>query len=126
MSNIVQFSAFSNKKNNASSPATQPSPKELREQAALEQENHCYFCGTRKDSKDLHWLTKVGFKPKTHVICNVCTSDAKSNSMDDLRIILALKAMNFKTIKLKQYLELRENGVQIEGVREYKFYFETV
>ncbi|HIF9364718.1 hypothetical protein [Photobacterium damselae] len=126
MSNIVQFSAFSNKKNNASSPATQLSPKELREQAALEQENHCYFCGTHKDSKDLHWLIKVGFKPKTHVICNACTSDAKSNSMDDLRIILALKAMNFKTIKLKQYLELRENGVQIEGIREYKFYFETV
>ncbi|WP_060988548.1 hypothetical protein [Photobacterium leiognathi] len=127
MSNVVQFSAFSgNKKNKATSPTTSSSPKALREEAALKQDNCCYFCGTRKDPKELNWLNKVGFKQKTHVVCGTCRSEAKSRSMDDLRIILALKAMDFRTIKLKQFLELREKGVQIDGVCDYKFYFETI
>ena len=127
MSNVVQFSAFSgNKKNSATSPTTSPSPKALREEAALKQDNCCYFCGTCKDPKELNWLNKIGFKQKTHVVCGTCSSEAKSRSMDDLRIILALKAMDFRTIKLKQFLELREKGVQIDGVRDYKFYFETI
>lgn len=127
MSNVVQFSAFSgNKKNSATLPTTSPSPKALREEAALKQDNCCYFCGTRKDPKELNWLNKVGFKQKTHVVCGTCSSEAKSRSMDDLRIILALKAMDFRTIKLKQFLELREKGVQIDGIRDYKFYFETI
>ena len=125
MSNVVQLSAFSvNKK---TPPATQsPSPKALREQAVLEQQNRCYVCGTRKDTKDLNLLNQIGFKQKTHVVCNSCSSDAKSRSMDELRIILALKAMDFRTVKLQQFIELREKGVQIDGVRDYKFYFETI
>ncbi|WP_318432766.1 hypothetical protein [Photobacterium leiognathi] len=125
MSNVVQFSQFSgNKKQNVTPTNATPSPKALREQAALQQDNHCYFCGTRKDSKDLNWLNKVGFKQKSHVICGTCSAEAKTRSMDELRIILALKAMDFRTIKLKQYQELQEKGVHIDGVRDYKFYFE--
>ncbi|MCP4957149.1 MULTISPECIES: hypothetical protein [Photobacterium] len=125
MSNIVQLSAFNN--NKKTTPASQaPSPKALREQAVLQQQNQCYFCGLRKDTKELNWLNQIGFKQKTHVVCNSCCTDAKSRSMDELRIILALKAMDFRTVKLKQYLELREKGVQIDGVRDYKFHFETI
>lgn len=70
MSNVVQFSAFNgNKKNNTTSPTTSSSPKVLREEAALKQDNCCYFCGTRKGPKELNWLNKVGFKQKTHVVC---------------------------------------------------------
>ena len=123
MSNVVQLSAFNSKKKNTPVP---PSPKALREQAVLKQQNRCYFCGTRKDTKDLNWLNQIGFKQKTHVVCNSCSSDAKSRSMDELRIVLALKAMDFKTVKLQQFLELREKGVQIDGVRDYKFHFETI
>ena len=123
MSNVVQLSAFNSKKKNTPVP---PSPKALREQAVLKQQNRCYFCGTRKDTKDLNWLNQIGFKQKTHVVCNSCSTDAKSRSMDELRIILALKAMDFRTVKLKQFLELREKGVQIDGVRDYKFHFETI
>ena len=123
MSNVVQLSAFNSKKKNTPVP---PSPKALREQAVLKQQNRCYFCGTRKDTKDLNWLNQIGFKQKTHVVCNSCSSDAKSRSMDELRIVLALKAMDFRTIKLQQFLELREKGVQIDGVRDYKFHFETI
>ncbi len=127
MSNVVQFSKFGGSKKTNTTPAnTPPSPKALREQAALKQDNQCYFCGTRKEPKELHWLDKVGFKQKTHVVCGTCSSEAKSRSMDELRIILALKAMDFRTVKLKQYLELREKGVQIDGVRDYKFHFETI
>ncbi|MCC4796465.1 hypothetical protein BCT30_12465 [Enterovibrio norvegicus] len=127
MSNVVQFSKFGgNKKTNTAPANTPPSPKALREQAALKQDNQCYFCGARKEPKELHWLDKVGFKNKAHVVCGTCSSDAKSRSMDELRIILALKAMDFRTVKLKQYIELREKGVHIDGVREYKFYFETI
>lgn len=124
MSNVVQLSAFNNKKNTPASQAS--SPKALREQAASKQQNQCYFCGLRKDTKDLNWLNQIGFKQKTHVVCNSCSADAKSRSMDELRIILALKAMDFRTVKLKQYLELTEKGIQIDGVRNYKFYFETI
>lgn len=124
MSNVVQLSAFNNKKNTPASQAA--SPKALREQAASKQQNQCYFCGLRKDTKDLNWLNQIGFKQKTHVVCNSCSADAKSRSMDELRIILALKAMDFRTVKLKQYLELTEKGIQIDGVRNYKFYFETI
>ena len=46
--------------------------------------------------------------------------------MDELRIILALKAMDFRTIKIQHYLELREKGIQIDDVRKYKFHFETI
>ena len=123
MSNVVQLSAFNSKKKNTPVP---PSPKALREQAVLKQQNRCYFCGTRKDTKDLNWLNQIGFKQKTHVVCNSCSSDAKSRSMDELRIVLALKAMDFRTVKLQQFLELREKGVQIDGVRDYKFHFETI
>ena len=123
MSNVVQLSAFNSKKKNTPVP---PSPKALREQAVLKQQNRCYFCGTRKDTKDLNWLNQIGFKQKTHVVCNSCSSDAKSRSMDELRIVLALKAMDFKTVKLQQFLELREKGVQIDGVRDYKFHFEMI
>ncbi len=126
MSNVVQFSIFSGSKKTNTPPSVQsPSPKALREQAALKQSNHCYFCGEYKETKDLNWLNKTGFKEKTHVICGTCSSAAKSRSMDELRIILALKSMGFRTVKLQQYLELREKGVQIDGVRKYKFYFET-
>ncbi|WP_318477615.1 PLP-dependent aminotransferase family protein [Photobacterium leiognathi] len=125
MSNVVQFSQFSgNKKQNVTPTNATPSPKALREQAALQQDNHCYFCGTRKDTKDLNWLNKVGFRQKTHVVCGTCSAEAKTRPMDELRIILALKAMDFRTIKLKQYQELQEKGVHIDGVRDYKFYFE--
>ncbi|PSU78478.1 hypothetical protein C9J21_00875 [Photobacterium phosphoreum] len=125
MSNVVQLSAFSG--NKKTPPANQsPSPKALREQTVLKQDNRCYFCGLRKDTKDLNWLNQIGFKQKTHVVCNSCSSDAKSRSMDELRIILALKAMDFRTVKLQQFIELREKGVQIDGVRDYKFYFETI
>lgn len=125
MSNVVQFSAFSGTKKSQIPPANKPlSPKALREHAANEQDNHCYFCGERFAPKALVWLDKTGFKPKTHVICSTCSSNAKSRSMDELRIILALKALDFRTIKMQQYLELRDKGVQIDGVREYKFYFE--
>lgn len=127
MSNVVQFSQFGGNKKTKSAPsANSPSPKALREQAALKQDNQCYFCGARKEPKDLHWLNQMGFKPKTHVICGTCSSETKSRSMDELRIILALKAMDFRTIKLQQYLELREKGVRIDGVSEYKFHFETL
>ncbi|MGF1732258.1 hypothetical protein [Photobacterium kasasachensis] len=127
MSNVVQFSMFSgSKKTNTTPPNKSISPKASREQAALKQDNRCYFCGKRKEPKELNWLNKTGFKAKTHVICGTCSSAAKSRSMDELRIILALKAMDFRTIKIQQYLELREKGVQIDGVREYRFYFETV
>ncbi|WP_261858946.1 hypothetical protein [Photobacterium sanguinicancri] len=127
MTNVVQFPMFSgNKKTNTTPPIKSPSPKALREQAALKQENRCYFCGKRKEPKELSWLNQIGFKEKAHVVCGTCSSEAKSRSMDELRIILALKAMDFRTIKIKQYLELREKGVQIDGVREYKFYFETI
>ncbi|KMV31931.1 hypothetical protein [Photobacterium swingsii] len=126
MSNVVQFSMFSgSKKTNTAPSVKSPSPKALREQAALKQNNHCYFCGEQKETKELNWLNKTGFKEKAHVICGTCSSAAKSRSMDELRIILALKAMDFRTVKLQQYLELREKGVQIDGVRKYKFYFET-
>ncbi|MGF1688627.1 hypothetical protein L4C36_18395 [Photobacterium japonica] len=137
MSNVVQFSTFSGKKQ-ASKTATYtshkqspkqapaPSPKALREQAALQQGNHCYFCGEHKAPNALNWLDKTGFKAKTHVVCSTCSSAAKARPMDELRIILALKAMDFRTVKLQQYLELREKGIQIDGVREYKFYFEMV
>ncbi|MGR5061857.1 hypothetical protein [Photobacterium sp. DNB22_13_2] len=126
MSNIVQFSKFSgSKKANTTPPNKLPSPKAAREQAALKQDNRCYFCGKRKEPKELNWLDKTGFKAKAHVVCSTCSSAAKSRSMDELRIILALKAMDFRTVKLQQYLELREKGVHIDGVREYKFYFET-
>ncbi len=125
MSNVVQLSAFNSKKKNTPVPLS-PSPKALREQAVLKQQNRCYFCGTRKDTKDLNWLNQIGFKQKTHVVCNSCSSDAKSRSMDELRIVLALKAMDFRTVKLQQFLELREKGVQIDGVRDYKFHFETI
>ncbi|MDD1780348.1 hypothetical protein LRP49_03950 [Enterovibrio sp. ZSDZ35] len=125
MSNVVQFSAFNGgKKTNTTTPAKSPSPKALREEAALKQDNLCYFCGNRKETKELNWLNKVGFKEKAHVVCNTCSSEAKSRSMDELRIILALKAMDFRTIKIQQYLELREKGVRIEGVSKYKFHFE--
>ncbi|WP_318471873.1 hypothetical protein [Photobacterium leiognathi] len=125
MSNVVQFSQFSgSKKHNVTPTNATPSPKALREQAVLQQDNHCYFCGTRKDSKDLNWLNKIGFRQKAHVVCGTCSAEAKTRSMDELRIILALKAMDFRTIKLKQYQELREKGVYIDGVRDYKFYFE--
>lgn len=125
MSNVVQFSAFSGTKKSQTPPTNKPlSPKALREHAAAEQDNHCYFCGESFALKALVWLDKTGFKAKTHVICNTCSSAAKSRSMDELRIILALKALDFRTIKLQQYLELRDKGVQIDGVREYKFYFE--
>ncbi|PSV10194.1 hypothetical protein C0W54_05465 [Photobacterium kishitanii] len=123
MSNVVQFSILSGNKKPNTTPS---SPKALREQVALKQENRCYFCGTRKDAKELNWLNKVGFKQKTYVVCGSCSSEAKSRSMDELRIILALKAMDFRTIKIQQYLELREKGVQIDGVRAYKFHFETI
>ena len=127
MSNVVQLSMFSqNKKTNTPLPAKSSSPKALREQAVLQQQNHCYFCGTRKETKDLNWLNQVGFKQKAHVVCGSCSSDAKSRPMDELRIILALKAMDFRTIKIQQYLELREKGIHIDGVRDYKFYFETI
>ncbi|WP_256384609.1 hypothetical protein [Photobacterium toruni] len=127
MSNVVQFSIFSqNKKTNTPPPAKASSPKALREQVVLKQQNHCYFCGIRKETKDLNWLNQVGFKQKTHVVCSNCSSDAKSRPMDELRIILALKAMDFRTIKIQQYLELREKGIHIDGVRDYKFYFETI
>ncbi|MGF1682152.1 hypothetical protein [Photobacterium minamisatsumaniensis] len=127
MSNVVQFSMFSGSKKTNTAPANKSlSPKALREQAALKQNNHCYFCGKRKEPKELNWLDKTGFKAKAHVICGTCSSAAKSRSMDELRIILALKDMDFRTVKIQQYLELREKGVQIDGVREYKFYFETV
>ncbi|MCQ1059763.1 hypothetical protein ACQKPX_20980 [Photobacterium sp. DNB23_23_1] len=127
MSNVVQFSAFSGNKNSSIPQSNKPlSPKVLREQAAIKQDKRCYFCGERKEPKELNWLDKTGFKAKTHVICSACSSGAKSRSMDELRIILALKALDFRTIKLQQYLELREKGVQIDGVREYKFYFENV
>lgn len=127
MSNVVQFSMFSgSKKTNTTPPNKSISPKASREQAALKQDNRCYFCGKRKEPKELNWLNKTGFKAKAHVICGTCSSAAKSRSMDELRIILALKAMDFRTVKIKQYLELREKGVQIDGVREYRFYFETV
>lgn len=131
MSNVVQFSQFSGNKKastTASKPAatSTPNPKALREQAALQQDNRCYFCGEQKAPKALNWLDKTGFKAKTHVVCGTCSTAAKSRPMDELRIILALKAMDFRTIKLPQYLELREKGVQIDGVRDYKFYFETV
>lgn len=127
MSNVVQFSQFGgNKKTKTAPSSNSPSPKALREQAALKQENQCYFCGARKEPKDLHWLNQIGFKQKTHVICGTCSSETKSRSMDELRIILALKAMDFRTIKLQQYLELREKGVRIDGVSEYKFHFETL
>ena len=124
MSNILQFPKFNGNKNN--NFTTQQSPKELREKVALKQNYRCYFCGNRKDPKELNWLNKIGFKHKKHVVCGTCSTEAKSRSMDDLRIILALKAMDFRTIKLKQFLELREKGVQIEGVSDYKFYFETI
>ena len=125
MSNVVQFSAFSGTKKSQTPPTNKPlSPKALREQAATEQGNRCYFCGECFATKALVWLDKTGFKPKTHVICSTCSSSAKSRSMDELRIVLALKALDFRTIKLQQYLELRDKGVQIDGVREYKFYFE--
>ncbi|WP_235859632.1 hypothetical protein [Photobacterium aquimaris] len=88
MSNVVQLSAFNNKKNTPASQAS--SPKALREQAASKQQNQCYFCGLRKDTKDLNWLNQIGFKQKTHVVCNSCSTDAKSRSMDELRIILML------------------------------------
>ncbi|MGR5148154.1 hypothetical protein ACQKP8_16600 [Photobacterium alginatilyticum] len=127
MSNVVQFSMFSgSKKTNTTPPNKSFSPKASREQAALKQDNRCYFCGKRKEPKELNWLNKTGFKAKAHVICGTCSSTAKSRSMDELRIILALKGMDFRTIKIQQYLELREKGVQIDGVREYRFYFETV
>lgn len=127
MSNVVQFSMFSgSKKANTTPPNKSLSPKALREQAALKQDNRCYFCGQQKEPKELNWLDKTGFRAKTHVVCGTCSSVAKSRSMDELRIILALKAMDFRTVKIQQYLELREKGVQIDGVREYKFYFETV
>lgn len=127
MSNVVQFSMFSgSKKTNTTPPNKSISPKASREQAALKQDNRCYFCGKRKEPKELNWLNKTGFKAKAHVICGTCSSAAKSRSMDELRIILALKAMDFRTVKIQQYLELREKGVQIDGVREYRFYFETV
>lgn len=127
MSNVVQFSKFSgNKKTNTSPPNQSLSPKASREQAALKQDNHCYFCGEQKKPKELNWLDKTGFKAKTHVVCGTCSSTAKSRSMDELRIVLALKAMDFRTVKIQHYLELREKGVQIDGVREYKFYFESV
>ncbi|PST94353.1 hypothetical protein C9I86_03110 [Photobacterium sp. NCIMB 13483] len=127
MSNVVQLSMFSqNKKTNTPPPAKSSSPKALREQAVLQQQNRCYFCGTRKETKDLNWLNQVGFKQKAHVVCGSCSSDAKSRPMDELRIILALKAMDFRTIKIQQYLELREKGIHIDGVRDYKFYFETL
>ena len=127
MSNVVQLSMFSqNKKTNTPPQAKSSSPKALREQAVLQQQNRCYFCGTRKEPKDLNWLNQVGFKQKTHVVCGSCSSDAKSRPMDELRIILALKAMDFRTIKIQQYLELREKGIHIDGVRDYKFYFETI
>ena len=125
MSNVVQLSTFNSKKKNTPVPQS-PSPKALREQAALKQENRCYFCGTRKESKELNWLNQIGFKQKAHVVCNSCSSEAKSRPMDELRIVLALKAMDFRTVKLQQFLELREKGIQIYGVREYKFYFETI
>ncbi len=125
MPNVVQFSACSGSKK-TSTPNTPLSPKALREQVASHQENRCYFCGEHHETKALSWLDKTGFKAKTHVICGSCHSAAKSRSMDDLRIILALKAMDFRTIKLQQYLELREKGIQIDGVREYKFHFELV
>lgn len=126
MPNVVQFSQFSGSKK-ASTAASKPAsnPKALREEAALRQDNRCYFCGERKEPKTLNWLDKTGFKTKTHVVCSTCSSAAKSRPMDELQIILALKAMDFRTIKLQQYLELREKGVQIDGVRDYKFYFET-
>ncbi|AJR07994.1 hypothetical protein C9J03_14365 [Photobacterium gaetbulicola] len=127
MSNVVQFSMFSDSKKNTTTPANKSlSPKALREQAALKQDYRCYFCGNRKEPKELNWLDKAGFKVKAHVVCGTCSSAAKSRSMDELRIILALKAMDYRTIKLPQYLELREKGIQIDGVREYRFYFETV
>ena len=130
MSNVVQFSAFSGNKpfNDKKQPPKQsaPSPKALREQCALQQDNRCYFCGEQKAPNALNWLDKTGFKAKTHVVCGTCSTAAKSRPMDELRIILALKAMDFRTVKLQQYLELREKGVQIDGVRDYKFYFETV
>lgn len=127
MSNVVQFSMFSgSKKSNTTPPKKSLSPKASREQAALKQDNRCYFCGMHKEPKELNWLDKIGFKTKAHVICSTCNSAAKSRSMDELRIILALKAMDFRTIKIQQYLELREKGVQIDGVRDYKFYFETI
>ena len=127
MSNVVQFSAFSgNNKSNTPTASKPLSPKALREQAAIKQDNRCYFCGERNAPKALSWLDKTGFKAKTHVICGSCSSNAKSRSMDELRIILALKAMDFRTVKLQQYLELRDKGVQIDGVRDYKFYFEKV
>lgn len=125
MSNVVQFSAFSGNNKNNTPTANKPlSPKALREQAAIKQDNRCYFCGERNAPKALSWLDKTGFKAKTHVICGSCSSSAKSRSMDELRIILALKALDFRTVKLQQYLELRDKGIQIDGVREYKFYFE--
>ncbi|MGF1692572.1 hypothetical protein [Photobacterium kagoshimensis] len=127
MSNVVQFSMFSgSKKANTTSSIKSPSPKALREQAALKQDHCCYFCGNRKEPKELNWLNKTGFKEKTHVVCSTCSTAAKSRPMDELRIILALKAMDFRTVKIQQYLELREKGVHIDGVREYKFYFETI
>ncbi|OLQ70039.1 hypothetical protein BIT28_10895 [Photobacterium proteolyticum] len=127
MSNVVQFSMFSGSKKTNTTPTNKSiSPKASREQAALKQDNRCYFCGKRKEPKELNWLNKTGFKAKAHVICGTCSSAAKSRSMDELRIILALKAMDFRTVKIQQYLELREKGVQIDGVREYRFYFETV
>ncbi|PSU34171.1 hypothetical protein [Photobacterium lutimaris] len=127
MSNVVQFSAFSGSKKTHTPPSIKPqSPKVLREQAALKQDSRCYFCGERKEPKELSWLDKTGFKTKIHVVCGNCSAGSKSRSMDELRIILALKAMDFRTVKLQQYLELRDKGIYIEGVREYKFYFETI
>ncbi|WP_407332805.1 hypothetical protein [Enterovibrio sp. 27052020O] len=124
MSKVVQFSMFSGSKKTNTAPS--PTPKALREEAALQQDNRCYFCGARKEPKELNWLNQIGFKQKSHVVCGTCSSEAKSRSMDELRIILALKAMDFRTVKIQQYLELREKGVHIEGVREYKFHFETI
>ena len=63
MSNVVQLSTFNSKKKNTPVPQS-PSPKALREQAALKQENRCYFCGTRKESKELNWLNQIGFKQR--------------------------------------------------------------
>ncbi|MGF1724986.1 hypothetical protein [Photobacterium nomapromontoriensis] len=127
MSNVVQLSMFSGRKKINTAPTIEsPSPKALREQAALKQENRCYFCGKHKAPKELNWLNKIAFKEKAHVVCGSCSSDAKSRSMDELRIILALKAMDFRTVKIQQYLELREKGIQIDGVREYKFHFEMI